>query len=371
MKSLIVCFALACLAAVAQVSVPFPTGFKSPEVHDDHRVTFRLNAPKASQASCFGDWMPPGTSQKMTRDTNGVWSITLGPLPPSIYIYNFILDGVAIADPFNPRIKLRAQTSASLLEMPGDAPQLWQTADVPHGTVEIVQHTSRVIAGETRQVWVYKPPGYEAAKSRRYPVLYLLHGSNDQPAGWTQVGGANFILDNLLARKQSVPMLVVTPFGHAVPFGSPRELQSKNTAILEEYLLKEVMPEIEGRFRVAKGRLNRAIIGYSMGGGQSLQIGLGHLDLFATVGAYSAGVPGDFETRFKRLLDDPKGTNSKLKLLWIGCGKQDSLFARSQALSEMLASRQITHVYRPTEGGHTYTVWRGYLEETVPLLFKK
>jgi enterochelin esterase family protein len=268
-------------------------------------------------------------------------------------------------------MKLRARTSASLLEVPGATPEWWEPRDVPHGTVEIQWQRSSVIPGETRQIWVYKPPGYDERARQRYPVLYLLHGSNDTPAGWTMAGCANHILDNLLAEKKAVPMIVVMPFGHAVPFTAPPEAQRSNTALMEEYLLKDVAPAIEQKYRVARGRENRAIVGLSMGGGHALHIGLSHLDQFSVVGAFSSAIPGNFDTRFKNLLEDPRGTNRKLKLLWIGCGRQDTAFDRAQKLSDLLTARQITHTFRATEGGHTYTVWRQYLGEVAPLLFQK
>jgi enterochelin esterase-like enzyme len=149
-----------------------------------------------------------------------------------------------------------------------------------------------------------------------------------------------------------------------VPFTAPRAEQAKNTSLFEEHLLKDVIPTVESKYRVAAGRQNRAIAGLSMGGGQSLTIGFNHLDLF------SAAVPGDFETRYAQAMADSKGTKAKLKVFWIGCGEQDSLFARSQKLSEFLKTHEIKHTFRATQGAHTYTVWRQYLGELAPLLFR-
>jgi enterochelin esterase family protein len=346
----------AALAALAQT----PPALVSPQVHADNRVTFRLFAPKASDARFFGDWMVPGATEAMTKDAAGVWSVTLA-LKQGMYIYHFVVDGMTIADPVNPRMKLRSRTSASLVEVPGTEPALWQARDVPHGAVEINWVKSPVLNGETRWIWVYTPPGYEQESRRRYPVLYLLHGSNDIAGGWTLAGNANFILDNLLAAKNAVAMIVVMPYGHAVPYGSPREIQAKNTALFENYLLNDVMPFVEAKYRVERGRSHRAIAGLSMGGGQSLHIGFGHPDLFNAVGAFSAAVPADVESRLGK---------ADFKTLWIGCGRQDSLFERSQKLSGLLESRGIRHIFRATEGNHTYTVWRQYLSELVPLLFR-
>lgn len=165
-------------------------------------------------------------------------------------------------------------------------------------------------------------------------------------------------------------MIIVMPFGHAVPFDAPREEQQKNTALFGDYLLKDLMPLIERQYRRAKGRENRAIVGLSMGGGQALDIGLGHLDVFSAIGAFSSAIPRDFEGRFTGLLQNPRDTNQKLKLLWIGCGRQDTAFKGSQDLSNLLDRRQIKHTFKATEGRHTYTVWRQYFAEVTPLLFQ-
>jgi enterochelin esterase-like enzyme len=264
---------------------------------------------------------------------------------------------------------LRARTTASLVEVPAGQPDFWQPHDVPHGAVEINWQNSKTL-NETRWIWIYTPPGYEKDQKRRYPVLYLLHGSNDTAAGWTMVGNANFVLDNLFAGKKAEPMIVVMPFGHAVPFGSPREIQAKNTPVFEQYLLQDVIPLVESKYRVAPGRQKRAIAGLSMGGGQSLQIGLGHLDLFSAVAVFSSAPSADFENRFTSVLGDAKGTNSKLSTFWIGCGRQDPVFDRAKKFSELLTARQIRHTFRAIDGPHTYTVWRKFLAEFAPLLFR-
>jgi enterochelin esterase family protein len=357
----------ALLATTAYAQRPAPV--VSPEVRPDRTVTFRIRAPKASEVTLTGDWLGSAPAPKLARDESGVWSVTLGPFEPSIYIYSYTVDGVPMADPVNPRMKLRASTSASLVEVP-DADAFWAPHDTPHGAVEINWEKSKVLSGETRAIWIYTPPGYEKG-STRYPVLYLFHGSNDTAAGWTTAGYANFVFDNLLSAKKMVPMIVVMPFGHATPFGQPVPQGAKtNDQLFEEYVLQDVIPTVEAKFRVAPGRQNRAIAGLSMGGGQSLRIGLGHLDLFSAVASFSGAVPADFETRFANLLGDAKGTNARLKVLWIGCGRQDSLFPRSKNLSELLAKNQVKHVFREVDGVHNYTFWRKALAEYAPMLFR-
>jgi enterochelin esterase family protein len=354
-------------SAAALAQQPRMDSLVSPEVHPDRRVTFRVRAPKAAEVSLFGDWMPPNTQQAMTRDEQGVWSTITGPLEPGLAIYTFTVDSVTTPDPVNPRIKLRARTSASLVDVPGHTPERWEARDVPHGAVEVNWEKSK-ITGDTRAYYVYTPPGYDPRRSARYPVLYLLHGNNDTAAGWTDVGKANFILDSLLAKKKALPMLIVMPWGHAVPYvGS----QSNNTATFERYLIREVIPQVEKKYRVARGPENRAIVGLSMGGGHALQIGLSHLELFSAVGAFSSAVPGNFESRFKALLDDPEGTNRKLKLFWIGCGRQDPAFERNQKLSDLLTACKVRNTFHASEGLHNFAVWRRYLVEVAPLLFRK
>jgi len=362
--------ALVCLLAVATASPAQPAKSRtpvSPEILPDHRVTFRVRAPKATEVTLTADWQARG-AEKMTKDDAGVWSVTVGPLEPGPAIYNFNIDGLAVPDPINPRIKLRARTSASLVDVPGDGTELWNAGAVPHGRVELVYIRSKAaLPGQTREVRVYTPPGYEKDATRKYPVMYLLHGSNDTAAGWTDVGRANYILDNLIAQRKAVPMLVVMPFGHALPFGEPGD----NTKVFEQHLLEDVIPTVEKTYRTAAGRENRTIVGLSMGGGQALTIGLSHLDLFSHVGAFSSAIPSNFSIRFKALLDDPAGTNAKLKVLFVACGKQDGAFARSQQLDKILTDHQIGHTFYPTEGRHNFAVWRLYLGQIAPMLFRE
>jgi enterochelin esterase family protein len=199
-------------------------------------------------------------------------------------------------------------------------------------------------------------------------VLYLLHGSNDTAAGWTDIGKANFILDNLIAQKKAVPMIIVMPWGHALPFDGP---QGQNNAVFEQYVLKELIPSVEKKYRVAAGRENRAIAGLSMGGGQTLQIGWDHLELFSAIGAFSFVVPRDFENTYKTALDDPAGTNARLKLLWLGVGSDDNMmYDNDHNYAAMLTTHKINNSIHETPGRHQYAVWRWCLCQVAPLLFQ-
>lgn len=368
-------FAILSLAMSGFAQPPANDGLVSPEVHSDGKVTFRIRAPKAAEVTLFGDWVPPGTKLPMIKDAEGVWSTTVGPIEATLHLYSFTVDGVTIADPVNPRIKLRQRTSGSIVEVPAHPAAPWDLRDVPHGTVEVNWQRSQIISnkngGATRQVFVYLPPGYDKNPKQRYPVLYLLHGSGDTAESWTQAGSANLILDNLIAEKKAKPMIVVMPLGHAVPFGSPREIQAKNVPLMEEYMLKEILPWAEAKYRIAPGRQNRAIAGLSMGGGQTLAIGFGHLDLFSSIGVFSSAPGQDWEAKNKAVLDDAKGTNAKLNVFWYGTGDKDAVFPRAKAASDLFKKQQIRHTFRVYEGGlHTWPIWRRCLSEFAPLLFQ-
>ena len=369
-------FATLCLSVASFAQTPPSAqtaqidGLVSPEVHSGGNVTFRIRAAKAEEVTLFGDWMPPGSKHPMTKDAEGVWSATIGGIEPTIHLYSFTVDGVTMADPVNPRIKLRQRTSASLVEVPlKGAP--WEVRDVPHGSVEANWLRTPVINGETRQVFVYTPPGYEKNSKQRYPVLYLLHGSGDTAESWTQVGATNLILDNLIAEKKAKPMIVVMPLGHAVPFGSPPDIARKNVPLMEEYMLKDLMPWAEGKYRVAAGRQNRALAGLSMGGGQTFNIGFAHLDLFSALGVFSSATQPEFAEKFKTVLADTKGTNARLNVLWYGCGDKDPVFTRAKDTDALLNQHQIRHTFRVIENGmHTWPVWRVCISEFAPLLFQ-
>lgn len=361
---------LVCLAITATVFGQAPAGPSSPEVHADRRVTLRIAAPKASEVTLTTDWL--GSPQKMEKGADGTWSVTVGPLAPSSYIYSFNVDSVAIPDPINPRIKLRARTSASIFEVPAATPALDEVRDVPHGAVELNWHKSAVLGGETRSFSVYAPPGYEK-NTARLPVLYLLHGSNDRPAGWTDVGNLHAIADNLIAEKKMAPMLIVMPFGHALPFGQRGGQGGRNnTTVFADYLLKEVIAAVEAKYRVAPGRNARAVAGFSMGAEQSLHLFFHHLDRFGAVAAMAPAGYRGLSTEHAALLADAAGTNAKTDLLWIGCGRGDTgHFSGSQQVVDTLTTAKIQHTWRPVEGVHNYAYVRGALLDFLPLLFRQ
>jgi len=349
----------------------------SPEVHADHRVTFRLYAPKTSEVLLRGEWMEGQTREKMARDERGVWSVTLGPLKPDLYSYSFLLDGVSIVDPRNPLLKLGARGSTSLVDVPGPEAAFHALGNVAHGTIHVHHYPSKAVGG-LRRLHVYTPPGYDPARGARYPVLYLLHGNGDTDGEWSKLGRAGWILDNLLAQGKVRPMIVVMPYGHAVdPFATDPAARGRNTSVFGEDLIGSVIPFIEQAYRVSTAREHRAVAGLSMGGAQSLNVGLANLDKFSHIGVFSAGAgfgPGageEFEQRFGGVLAKPEAVNKQLRLFWIGCGTTDFVYQGAKALSEALTKRGIKHTFRESGGGHVWPNWRLYLSELTPLLFRE
>ena len=350
---------------------PAPAAAKSPEVHADGRVTFRLLAPKAADVKLTGEFM--AGEKGMEKDEKGLWAVTVGPLKPEIYNYNFVIDGVVNIDPNNPSIKLASNPNAmgSVVEVPGAGPAFYDLQATPHGAVEMRWYTSKSINAQ-RRILVYTPPDYDRNKTARYPVLYLLHGANGDELVWTVLGHANLIMDNLLASGKAKPFVIVMPYGYGVPAGKqPRSGDpAKSNALFTQDLLTDIIPYVQSEYRVYTDRERRAIAGLSMGGGQALRIGLSHPELFSHVAGFSAALrQGDFETAFAAAITNPQETNRRTRLLWFGCGKDDSLFAPAQGFDEFLKERKITHTFRPSDGAHTWMNWRTYFYEVAPLLF--
>jgi len=359
--------------------MPTPyTALLSPEVHADRTVTLRLRAPNATQVEVAGEIMQAKAPIAMTKSEDGVWTATLGPLPPEIWVYNFRVQGVDVADPSNPAIKPVPPGFAmsSFVEVPGDTPAFYDSRPVPHGEVRMVLYESRTM-GVTRWVWIYTPPNYDKSGAE-YPVLYLLHGNGEAQNGWVMNGRANIILDNLIADKKAQPMIVVMPQGHAlqganvgplVRLTGETEMFSKR---FPQDLLQEVIPLVERNYRVYTDADQRAIAGLSMGGGQALSIGLARTDLFHYVLGFSGAVGGPFmnaETEFGEALSKPEVLNSRLRLLWVSCGKQDFLYPANRQFVDMLKGKGVNVLFRETEGSHVWSVWRNYLNETAPMLF--
>jgi enterochelin esterase-like enzyme len=338
----------------------------SPEIHPDRTVTFRVEAPNAKEVVFVADW---GAREAMKKGADGVWTFTTDPIPPSTYIYSFELDGVPIVDPVNPIVKLRARGSASLLTVPGSPPALWDLRDVPHGAVTAEWQPSQVLS-HNPIVTVYTPPSYRSGPKKRYPVLYLLHGNNDTPVGWTMVGKANLIADNLIAEGKASEMIIVMPFGHAVPYSSSDKEREKNTELFEKYLFGEVIPMIEDRYRVKADRKHRALAGLSMGGSQSTEIGFSHLDSFSTIAAFSGVTSADMAKRLPAVFGAADKANELLQNVFLACGLQDEgALERTRSFAAMLKEKGIEHQLVLEDGVHNYAQWQRNLAQLLPMLF--
>ena len=369
-------FAFFCLA-IAQQTKPaaqppqMPPWLVTPEVHPDSSVTFRYRAPNAQEVKLSREGADPVAMQK---DDQGVWSVTTAPLAADYYGYSYSVDGVRNLDPYNHLLVPNLITPGNAVHVPGPALP-WEVNDVPHG--EIHHHFYKsAVAGDDRDYYVYTPAGYDSAAKKTYPVLYLLHGFSDDASGWTAVGHANVIFDNLIAEGKVKPMIVVMPLGYGtmemIQLGwgawSHTDVRDKNFSRFREALLTEVMPKVESEYRISKDRSSRAIAGLSMGGSESLLTGLNNLDKFAWIGAFSSGgIPDEFDKDFPGL--DAKA-NQQIRLLWIACGTEDRLITVNRSLREWLKSKGVQHVDIETPGMHTWMVWRRNLAEFAGLLFR-
>lgn len=347
----------------------------SPEVADG-KVTFRILAPEAKAVQLSGSDIPGvGGGAELTKNDQGVWEASLD-VPPGCYRYNFNVDGVSVIDPRNPATSESNANTWSLVAVPGA--DWMDTREVPHGAVaEVTYHSSSL--NRFRRMHVYTPPGYENGEGR-FPVFYLLHGASDSDNSWSTVGRAGFILDNLIATGKAKPMIVVMPAGHtgAFSFGGPRPTVDE----FSEDFLKDIMPYVESHYRVHADRQHRALAGLSMGGGQTLNIGIPHLDQFAYLGVYSSGIFGiiprpngpapqgpTFEEQHRAVLDNA-ALKPGLKLFWFATGKDDFLIETSRATVAMFKKHGFNVAFKETEGGHTWINWREYLNEFAPQLFQ-
>jgi enterochelin esterase family protein len=354
----------------------------SPEVLSDRRITFRIYAPKASEVTLRGDWMETPAPVKLEKSDQGVWSATVGPLTPDFYSYSFNVDGVRTLDPKNPTIKQGVNSIDNMVFLAGAESDFQDNKPVPHGEIRKVWYQSTTL-GMQRRMHIYFPPGYDSGRER-YPIFYLLHGGGDEDSGWSTIGRAGFILDNLIAEKKARPMIVVMPNGSlprpanlppATP-GTPPD-PAVTAALQDRFtneLLKDVMPFVEKNYRALTGAANRAIAGLSMGGGQTTRVVTTNPDQFAYVAVWSAGVnpqtSADFEKRAAAFLDHPDKVNKQIKLLSVSVGDKDFLFASSKNLAEILEKRRIKHELHVSGGGHTWINWRNYLRDYAQVLFK-
>ena len=347
-------------------------------------MTLRFRAPNAKEVTLIGEL--DGKTYPMTKGENGIWAVTIGPLAPDVYNYQFNADGVVTMDPGNPSVKLGfgAFPPASMFEVPGD--EFDDARDVPHGTVRVETYHSKTL-GVPRTLWIYTPPGYERGNTR-YPVFYLLHGAGNIDSSWMLTGRANYIMDNLIAEGKAKPMIIVNPLGYArmgigtgperpvtgaqpagAPAGGPGGGGAGGGAFGKD-VLEDVIPFVEAKFRTLKDQPNRALGGLSMGGGQTVAIGFPNTKIFSHIVVMSAGGGQNLEQTHADFFKSPEATNKQLKLLWVSVGKDDFALNGSKALDEALTKHNIKHTFVVTEGRHEWVIWRHALRQVAPLMFR-
>lgn len=351
-----------------------PPPVASPVIHEDGRVSVAFRAEHAKEVVLAVNSQP---RLPMQRDADGVWRATTTPLDADVYGYVIIVDGVTQLDPLNTDIVPNLLNPQSKFHVQRGPALPWDVTDVPRGTLHRHFYRSPIV-GDDRDYYVYTPPGYDPRAARPYPVLYLLHGFSDDARGWTSVGHAHLILDNLIAAGTVTPMLVVMPLGYgdlAVvsrtdPARRDPAVRTRSFERFRQSVLDELLPRIARDYHVGTDRSSRAIAGLSMGGAQSLFIGLNALDRFGAIGAFSSGGFGnapDLDTVFTGVTPD----GPRPDLLWVACGVDDRLLPGNRAIRDWLQAHDVTHTYKETPGAHTWFVWRRYLAELLPLLFRR
>jgi enterochelin esterase-like enzyme len=351
---------------------PYGANVISPEVRDDRTITFRLRAPSASTVALTGGPMllalgKGNTPVPFEKSADGVWTLTVGPVKPNMYIYRLMVDGVAVPDPNNTLTGVSDQPGYSTVVVHADGPSYYDAKHVPHGSVTRHVYHSAVLGGE-REMYVYTPPNYD--RNRRYPVLYLLGGSGELASNWNIEGRASFIADNLIAEGRALPMIIAMPNNQVVHRSDPKHTEL-TFPLFEQELRRHIVPVVEKSYSVQADRHGRAIAGLSMGGRHAQRVGFKALDLFGSFGILSAGDP-ESEKSMPEFLTDP-ATNTKVDYLFVGLGTYENTPAnRSVVFHQILEKHKIAHdYYIGGDGGHDWGTWRAHLAYLLPKLWRK
>ncbi len=349
-----------------------------PTVHPDNSATFDLLMPHSGHVELQVEGFAKPFLMEQSTANPGHWTYTVPSLAPEYYSYSFLVDGTNVVDPHNVLTKPSAFRVQSLFLVPGH--QLWETRDVPHGTVHRHEYTSAIV-GRPSDYFVYTPPNFDPAAKTKYPVLYLLHGYSDEANAWTDMAKANIILDNLIAEGKARPMIVVMPLGYGdmnmIHRGwiawQDSALVRRNFTLFADALYQEIIPRVTAQYPISPSRNDHAIAGLSMGGAETLLVGLNHPDDFAWIGAFSAGGIGsaNFAPLFPNLTPQaaPKFTANN-RLLWISVGTEDGLLEPNRKFIAWLHDQGINPMAVETPGMHAWRVWRDNLAHFAPLLFQ-
>ena len=357
----------------------------SPEIQPDNSVIFRIKAPGAYSVQVVGTFSPGFRPTPMEKKDSGLFEVKIGPLASDMYEYRFILDSTLILDPNNNAVTRDGSIIENRLLIPGKLCDLIVTQDVPHGNVTAVWYPSPTL-NANRRMYVYTPPGYENGIDK-YPVMYLLHGGGGDEEGWINRGRANYIIDNLIAAKEAVPMIVVITNGNpeavTTPLDRPLNAKKETPGIggmasmrFEESLVRDVMPFIEKNYRVIADADHRALTGFSMGGYQTQNITNNNPGMFNYIGIMSMGLFAGFGNnnsnydKEKHVAQLQALMKAKPKYYWIGIGKTDFLYGTVTKLRSLYDEIGFKYTYRESEGSHTWQEWRLYLTELAPKFFK-
>lgn len=353
--SIITTLLLSCIIMVAQR----PPTISSPDVHPDNTITFRYYSRTAREVLVSGEFLPG--RHPLTKDTSGVWSATLGPVRPDIYPYSFWVDSVQLADPNNTLIFANERFKRSLVDIPGNTPLIHSLQNVPHGKISYQLYKSSIL-GTTRPLLVYTPPSFNPNGKTRYPVLYLIHGGSDTEETWFKVGRVNFIADNLIAQKKAVPMIIVMPYGNVRPAPMPD---------FTKEMLDDIIPFVEANYPVFKESQSRAVAGFSVGGGQTLNIGLTNTDKFAYICSYAPFTgTEEFQKNFSNWSPDADKLNRQLKLFTISVGTEDFLYSSVKQNIAMFEDKKVNVKSIIVPGGHTWMNCKLFLATSLEQLFK-
>ncbi len=387
-------FAIIVIKVTGQQNLFGGQAIKSAVVHEDNTVTFRFIAPDAKKVEVAGDFAEKvekdpiggmiGTGlMPMTKDENGIWSLTTKPLASELYSYLFMVDGVATADPNNPYVFRDFATTTNIFVVGGGQADLYIVNKVPHGSLTHRWYNSTAL-GTDRRINIYTPPGYESG-NEKYPVLYLFHGMGGDEDEWVTFGRATQILDNLIAQGKAKAMLLVMPNGHAAMEAAPGESsrgfykpEHEKTGTMDgtfELNFIEIMNFVESNYRVVPDKAHRAIAGLSMGGFHAMHISRYYENTFDYVGLFSAAIL-DREDATGKVYSNMDATLKRqigngLKLYWMGIGNDDFLYKANQEFRHKLDDMGMQYTYVETDGGHIWKNWRIYLGQFVPLLFKQ
>jgi len=350
---------------------PYGANLISPDVRDDRTVTFRLRAPDARTVALSGGPIllaigKGNTAIPFEKGGDGIWTLTVGPLKPNLYIYRLVVDGVAVVDPNNTLTGFADQPGYSTVVVHGDGPAYYDAKPVPHGNVTRHVYRSAVLNGE-REMYVYTPPNYD--RTRKYPVLYLLGGSGELASTWNIDGRAGFIADNLIAEGKALPMIIAMPNNQVVHRAEPKHAEL-TFPLLEKELRQHIIPVVEKAYSTQAGPRGRAIAGLSMGGRHAQLVGFKSLDLFRSFGILSAGDP-ESEKSTAEFLNDPK-INEKVDYLFVGLGTHENQPTnRGVVFHQILEKHRIVHdYYIGGDGGHDWGTWRAHLAYLLPKLWR-